>query len=340
MANLTYKTGSSKEISDGVRPLNAEADKLTEKCELFTSAKLTESAGKLRKKIGFQDSGEDLISCLSVMRRLMEEAENENRQLKQDKFLISSKIGNALGAVNREVEKLRLELQKQDKRLVELSCQNARGEMQWPYRVLKEELRRVREEKEKLQAENKALSMRYNDLSEKAKNLDQLREQVRTCKEDIARANETISCINVERRRLKSEKLDLVGQLREAYCIIEDKESELRDFITTYEEKMRESEQRLETLTKEKRQWEEEKCVISAGEPAQIALLRKQLDEKDVHVNEMEVELCDLKTQLDRLQETLKRSVYKWDNPLSPMPIIKLENPESFTNCDSFTLQG
>lgn len=341
MAN-SCDTGSSVEISCHNCPLNAaisEVDKLSEKFEVFTSTKLTGSSDKSRKKIAFQDSGEELISCLSVMRRLMEDAENENRQLKQEKFLISSKIGNALGAVNREVEQLRAELQKQDRRLVELNNQTSLDKMKGTRGDSTEELRRTKEEKQRLEAENEVLNVRYHELNEKAKNLEHLREQVRTYKDDISRANQTINCINSERRRLKSEKHDLLGQLREAYCIIEDKESELRDFITTYEERMRESEQRLEVVTKEKRQWEDEKRILTNSTPAQIGLLKRQLDEKDAQMKQMEVELSDVKDQLRRLEETLKCSVFKWDNTHSPVPTVTVQhpdgNPESFITQDS-----
>ena len=347
MAGRGDMTGSLDKVREEIRPLDAadaaitEVGKLVEKFELFTSSGYAVESGTLRKKIGFQDHSEELISCLSVMRRLMEEAERENRQLKQEKFLISSKIGNALGAVNREVQILRLELQKQDKRLVELNSDSTGKLMKGPCGGdINEQLRRLEEERQRLEGENKMLSVGYHELSEKTKNLEHLREQVRTYKEDITRANETINCINSERRRLKSEKQDLVGQLKEAYCIIEDKENELRDFITTYEERMRESDKRLEIVTKEKRQWEDERRILSSNTPTQVTQLKRQLDEKDANMKELQVELSDVKDELKRLQQTLKCPVYKWDSPLSPIPKLNVQSPDSLTNCDGFSIQG
>lgn len=47
--------------------------------------------------------------------------------------------------------------------------------------------------------------------------------------------------MKADRKRLKAEKLDLLSQMKQLYCTLEDKESELRDFIRNYEQRMRES---------------------------------------------------------------------------------------------------
>ena len=48
--------------------------------------------------------------------------------------------------------------------------------------------------------------------------------------------------MKADRKRLKAEKLDLLNQMKQLYCTLEDKESELREFIRTYEQKMKETE--------------------------------------------------------------------------------------------------
>ncbi len=47
--------------------------------------------------------------------------------------------------------------------------------------------------------------------------------------------------MKADRKRLKAEKLDLLSQMKQLYCTLEDKEAELRDFIRNYEQRMRES---------------------------------------------------------------------------------------------------
>ncbi|XP_028393805.1 kazrin-like isoform X2 [Dendronephthya gigantea] len=321
--------GNSSQITESACPkLNAaisEFEKLTEKHRLFTSSN-SYSTDDTKSKIAFREYGDELISCLSVMRRLMEEAESENRQLKQEKFLISTKIGSALGAVNREVEQLRVELQKQDRRLIEL---NSQGNMKDISADFAEELRQTKAEKAEIQAKYEALNSTYQELTEKSKNCDRLGEQVRSYKDDITRANETINVINIERRRLKSEKQKLLGQLREAYCIIDDKEGELRDFIKNYEERMRESEQQVESIANEKQKWMEEKRLMTSTTPTQFTQLKRQLDDKDRQLNELHTELAGVKDQLAKLQQTLSYPVPKSDQQQVkrlPVPSIRIHD--------------
>ena len=47
--------------------------------------------------------------------------------------------------------------------------------------------------------------------------------------------------MKLDRRRLKAEKLDLLGQMRQLYSNLEDKEGELRHFIRSYEQRMRQT---------------------------------------------------------------------------------------------------
>lgn len=44
-----------------------------------------------------------------------------------------------------------------------------------------------------------------------------------------------------DRKRLKAEKLELLNQMRQLYTTLEEKETELRDFIRNYQQKMAEN---------------------------------------------------------------------------------------------------
>ena len=45
--------------------------------------------------------------------------------------------------------------------------------------------------------------------------------------------------MKADRKRLKTEKTDLVGQMKQMYGTLKDKEAELRDFIRSYEQRNR-----------------------------------------------------------------------------------------------------
>lgn len=46
-----------------------------------------------------------------------------------------------------------------------------------------------------------------------------------------------------DRKRLKGEKLDLLSQMKQLYATLEEKETELRDFIRNYEQRVKESDE-------------------------------------------------------------------------------------------------
>jgi hypothetical protein len=47
------------------------------------------------------------------------------------------------------------------------------------------------------------------------------------------------AAMKTDRKRLKLEKSDLVGQMKQLYGTLKDKEAELRDFIRNYEQRNR-----------------------------------------------------------------------------------------------------
>jgi len=49
--------------------------------------------------------------------------------------------------------------------------------------------------------------------------------------------------MKADRKRLCSEKADLVSQMKQLYCTLKDKESELRDFIRNYEQRTNDNNQ-------------------------------------------------------------------------------------------------
>lgn len=46
----------------------------------------------------------------------------------------------------------------------------------------------------------------------------------------------SFAALKADKRRLKAEKFDLLGQMKQLYATLEDKEKELRDFIRNYEQ--------------------------------------------------------------------------------------------------------
>ena len=64
--------------------------------------------------------------------------------------------------------------------------------------------------------------------------------------------------MKADRKRLKAEKLDLLGQMKQLYNTLEDKEEELREFIRNYEQRMKESDQSLKEVRNRYWKWLQE----------------------------------------------------------------------------------
>ena len=258
---------------------------------------------------------DDLFSCLSVMRRLMEQSEAESKRLKEDKFVVAAKINNSLNSVNREVEHLKAELREQDRKLSELSRLHESSVTRiCDQKVIeiteesKKDIGLLKDENERLRQENSFLFKELDDFKRGNSNLDLLKERLHCCEHEISRAKETITYMKSERKRLKSEKSELLGQMKQVYNMLEDKESELREFIQNYEQKMRESDVQVSKLKEDQKNWAGERDNLKK----ESSRLKTLVEEKDVKLMALESELKVVKERLTLLQSTVK------DNRLSP----------------------
>lgn len=306
------KTDASpaKERKLSLTPMEAmaEVDKLKERVRSlsFSSTVSGDSSDSgssgTRPLVKRQD---DLITCLSVMRRLMEQAESESKRMREEKVFIAAKINSSLSAVNREVEYLKAELRDQDKRLSELATSRLTEAVPVPETTTDgagtSKLDDFKEDNERLRCENEFLTRELNEWRHGNTDLDQLRQRLHSCEHEIARAKETISCMKVERKRLKTEKMGLLNQMKQVYGILEVKEAELREFIQNYEQRMVEGEKRIQRLESEKLAWEKERTDLLRESES----LKSQLELKDVQLKELETDFFELKQHLTALQSSL-----------------------------------
>lgn len=255
---------------------------------------------------------DDLFSCLAVMRRLMEQAESESKQLKEEKYVIAAKINNSLSSVNREVEHLKAELRDQDRRLGELASEkiepaSAREERtvsrsmsdsSGDNQPLNTKLDKLTEENTRLRKEIEFLSKELSEFKESNSNLAELYERLHCYEHEIGRAKETIVCMKTDRKKLKGEKMELLNQMKQVYGILEDKESELREFIRNYEQQMTASDIKVRQLLSEKDSWEHERKESQHS----IEDLTNKLRTKETHFKVIESELLEVKQRMALLR--------------------------------------
>ncbi|NXW39078.1 KAZRN protein, partial [Phaetusa simplex] len=156
----------------------------------------------------------------------------------------------------------------------------------------------------------------------------ELKVQLAQKEQELARAKEALQgggCASLfsggDRKRLKSEKTDLGGEMQQLYATLESREEQLRDFIRNYEQHrggslgaqrrgLQESEDAVKALAKEKDLLEREKWELrrQAKEATDHAsALRSQLDLKDNRMKELEAELAMAKQSLATLTKDVPK---------------------------------
>ncbi|XP_054287753.1 kazrin [Macrosteles quadrilineatus] len=111
-------------------------------------------------------------------------------------------------------------------------------------------------------------------------------EKVLALEAELTNTRDALNNSKADRKKLKAEKLDLLNQMKQLYATLEDKENELRDFIRSFEQRMRESE---EALVREREERERERWSLlrHARDEAERSLsLAAQLDLKDQQLME------------------------------------------------------
>ena len=304
---------------------SSEVERLKAKIRHFsTSIAMSEAKSAETKGGKTLPKHEELLSCLVVMRRLMEDAETESRKLKEEKCSMTARIGSSISAVNKEVEHLKAELLEQDRKISEIAssrvssaCASVSSESQLSletHELLHDALQSKRkiystEDVAKLESDRQCLLKELDELRTRIGDVKDLREHNHQLEHEVERCKEVIGCMKAERKRLKVEKIELQNQMKQLLGTLGDKEAELRDFICNYEQKMRASEHLITRLSEAKDSWENERESIMnklRDSDEEIAALRAQLEIKEQQVKELEADFLEVKQQLAILHKTLR----------------------------------
>ena len=117
---------------------------------------------------------------------------------------------------------------------------------------------------------------------------------------ELTRLRQSYLAAKADKKRLKSEKSDLLQQMKQLYGTLQTKDDETRDLLDNYELRLHEYEESLRQLDTEKESWEREKwdILIRARESSERSVaLRMQLDSKDSSIRMLEEENSRLRLQ-------------------------------------------
>ncbi|XP_038387865.1 kazrin isoform X2 [Canis lupus familiaris] len=294
---------------------------------------------------------ETLKSSMILMRHLLMDAQASILSMMEDNKQLALRIDGAVQSASQEVTNLRAELTATNRRLAELSGGGGGGpgpgaaaaaadmesQQLGAQGLLREEVSRLQEEVHLLRQMKEMLTKDLEETqggkSSEVLSATELRVQLAQKEQELARAKEALQAMKADRKRLKSEKTDLVSQMQQLYATLESREEQLRDFIRNYEQHRKESEDAVKALAKEKDLLEREKWELrrQAKEATDHATaLRSQLDLKDNRMKELEAELAMAKQSL----ATLTKDVPKRHSLAMPGETVLNGNQEWVVQAD------
>lgn len=107
--------------------------------------------------------------------------------------------------------------------------------------------------------------------------------------------------LKIERRKLKSEKVDLLAHVKQLCASLQDKEQELRDFIRNFEHRMRETESSNAKMSTE-RERERWSLLKHAREESERSIaLATQLNTRDMQLKRTQEQLLEVNYYLNKL---------------------------------------
>ncbi|XP_070206858.1 kazrin-like isoform X3 [Littorina saxatilis] len=251
---------------------------------------------------------DNLHTSIVLIRRLLQDAQGKFRKMVEENKQLAIRIDGSIQTANQEVHALREELADTNKRLSQISCQVSEDSATLdPDNLLL--VKRLRDDNARLENQIHCLCGEVTSLKAGAgeggvaghPSYGELKLELIQARQELNRAKEALQAMKSDRKRLKSEKVDLLHQMKQLYVTLEDKESELRDFIRNYEQRVQESDESIKQLAMEKEESEREKWDIirRARESAERSmLLRSQLDTREQTIAELQEEIAKLKEQL------------------------------------------
>ncbi|XP_071840907.1 kazrin-like isoform X3 [Apostichopus japonicus] len=256
-----------------------------------------------------------LKSSLSLMRRLLVDAQIKFRRMVDEKEKFASKIGTSLAVsdTNQEVSALRQDLEDKNKglsgeqTLEDMVTDVPQDNKEWQM-LQDEEVQDLREKFSEMEEENKRLKEEVKEIKavegtpvDSPPTMEDLKNQLTQKDHELVKVKEAVTIMKNDRKRLKGEKVDLLNQMKQLYCTLEAKEEEMRDFMRNYEERMAESESKLKQVTQEKEEVEKDHWEIlkRAREAAERSVtLRNQLDQKQRENENLQEEILKMRKLL------------------------------------------
>ncbi|XP_055687750.1 kazrin isoform X3 [Lutzomyia longipalpis] len=134
---------------------------------------------------------------------------------------------------------------------------------------------------------------------------------------ELRMAKEQIAHLRAERKKLRTDKTDLLRHVKQLCSSLHDKEQELRDFIRNYEQRLRDNESTALKMTSE-RERERWSLMKHARDEAERSLvLAAQLNARDLQLQRTQEQLQEARRQLSGCMSD-QESLISMPPPLTP----------------------
>lgn len=125
-----------------------------------------------------------------------------------------------------------------------------------------------------------------------------VKERVERLESELRSVKNQLLTMRLERKKLRTDKSDLLGQVKQLCASLQEKEQELRDFIRNYQERVRETETTNAKISGD-RDRERFQLLKQARDEAERSLaLAQQLSSRDLQLQRLQEQLQEARRQL------------------------------------------
>ena len=240
------------------------------------------------------DTRESLLAEVEVLRQHL----NDVRTLVQTTEVSAANLAGDFAALSEERDVLQRRNEEMRIQLSTLGIEGG-GDLEALITHLQDQVTRGESDRRRMRLELEELRA-WKGIEGKSE--DEVKLQAVKAETTLARLKESFVAVKADKKRLKAEKTDLLQQMKQLYAALQEKEADVKDFVSTYEARMQEFEESVHQLQAEKEESEREKWEIlrRARDSAERSVsLRTQLDIKETALQAAEDELARLRRQVD-----------------------------------------
>ncbi|KAI6645812.1 Kazrin isoform X5 [Oopsacas minuta] len=253
---------------------------------------------------------ESLHTSLIHVKSLLLEEKDRQLNTESQNIKINQQLASALSSTSLHAENLKKQLhQAKSGKQNEANAMGDSNSSGSERENLNREIRLLTDAKSRLKDEIAGFERRLESIREAGKRYDGLKQDnlkmnLGVSDLEINRLREEVNILRSEKKKLKNDKQDLVGTLKQLYSALDEKEGETTTLMKSYDRRLAEKDELLNTSLNDKRLLEIEKGELAT---------KSQEQEETTVILRSELEQLQKKTQ-ERVRQTRSPTESSWRN--------------------------